>query len=219
MCEREGLSLQAGMHFKPHKPYSILLMSLRPGAPYADQVEAGGAVLIYEGHDVARSAAYPDPKAVDQPLKYPSGKPTQNGRFFKAAQEACTGQTPPEIVKVYEKIKPGIWSYNGMFHLTDAWLARDHQRVVCKFKLVAIEADEALGEIGKNDLPVRRLIPSSVKQEVWKRDGGKCVLCQSSDNLHFDHIVPFSKGGTSVAAKNIQLLCARHNLNKGNQII
>ncbi|WP_298214293.1 HNH endonuclease [Acidocella sp.] len=93
------------------------------------------------------------------------------------------------------------------------------QRVVCKFKLVAIEADKTPGEIGKNDLPVRRLIPSSVKQEVWKRDGGKCVLCQSSDNLHFDHIVPFSKGGTSIAAKNIQLLCARHNLNKGNQII
>jgi 5-methylcytosine-specific restriction endonuclease McrA len=53
---------------------------------------------------------------------------------------------------------------------------------------------------------------------VWRRDGGKCVICGASDELHFDHIVPYSKGGTSLVAENIQLLCARHNLQKRDRI-
>ncbi|MBU1705892.1 hypothetical protein KKG19_04190 [Patescibacteria group bacterium] len=31
-------------------------------------------------------------------------------------------------------------------------------------------------------------------------------------------MVPFSKGGTSLKAENIQLLCARHNLAKRDKI-
>jgi 5-methylcytosine-specific restriction endonuclease McrA len=64
----------------------------------------------------------------------------------------------------------------------------------------------------------RRLIPTSIKLEVWKRDGGKCVVCGAIDELHFDHIIPFSKGGTSLTVDNVQLLCARHNLEKRDNI-
>jgi 5-methylcytosine-specific restriction endonuclease McrA len=64
------------------------------------------------------------------------------------------------------------------------------------------------------DIVHNRLIPTSVKLQVWKRDKGKCVMCSSTDNLHFDHIIPYSKGGSSLIAENIQLLCARHNLEK-----
>ena len=63
-----------------------------------------------------------------------------------------------------------------------------------------------------------RMIPPQVKLEVWKRDKGKCVICGSNDNLHFDHIIPFSKGGSSLVAENIQLLCARHNIAKRDRI-
>jgi 5-methylcytosine-specific restriction endonuclease McrA len=59
-----------------------------------------------------------------------------------------------------------------------------------------------------------RLIPAAVKLAVWKRDLGKCILCASKENLHFDHILPYSKGGTSMSKKNIQLLCMKHNLQK-----
>jgi hypothetical protein len=35
---------------------------------------------------------------------------------------------------------------------------------------------------------------------------------------HFDHIIPYSRGGLSLAAENIQLLCARSNLARHDNI-
>ena len=35
----------------------------------------------------------------------------------------------------------------------------------------------------------------------------------------FDHIVPVAKGGTSLVVENVQLLCARHNLQKSDRIV
>jgi hypothetical protein len=29
----------------------------------------------------------------------------------------------------------------------------------------------------------------AIKIAVWQRDGGKCIVCGGTDNLHFDHIV------------------------------
>ena len=48
-----------------------------------------------------------------------------------------------------------------------------------------------------------RHISNKVRTEVWNRDNGLCVICGSQKNLEFDHIIPFSKGGRSVA-DNIQ---------------
>ena len=73
-------------------------------------------------------------------------------------------------------------------------------------------------DIVNADVKRSRIIPSSIKLEVWKRDNGMCVQCQSKDELHFDHILPFSKGGTSIIVENVQLLCARHNLEKSAKI-
>ncbi len=68
------------------------------------------------------------------------------------------------------------------------------------------------------DLEQTRQIPGKVKLAVFKRDKGVCTQCGAKDNLHFDHILPYSKGGTSLNEENIQLLCARHNLQKSAKI-
>ncbi|HLF05387.1 MAG TPA: HNH endonuclease, partial [Dehalococcoidia bacterium] len=159
-----------------------------------------------------------NPKVVDQPDRFPSGALTQNGKFHQAAQMFKLGQRPPERVRVYEKIRAGIWSYNGVFHLTDSRQERDEHRMVFKFRLAAVEGEEDFAQPPSLNAQPRRVIPTTVKLEVWKRDGGKCVLCGATDELHFDHIVPFSKGGTSLTVANVQLLCARHNLQKHDRI-
>ncbi len=38
-------------------------------------------------------------------------------------------------------------------------------------------------------------------------------------NLHFDHDIPFSKGGSSLTTANVRLLCAKHNLEKSDKIL
>jgi 5-methylcytosine-specific restriction endonuclease McrA len=81
-----------------------------------------------------------------------------------------------------------------------------------------VEGEEDLSAPVRADATRRRVIPTHVKLEVWRRDGGKCVICGASDELHFDHIVPYSKGGASVLVDNIQLLCARHNIQKRDRI-
>jgi hypothetical protein len=83
----------------------------------------------------------------------------------------------------------------------------------------AVEEDQAFAGIREQDPPRRRVIPTAVKIEVWKRDSGRCVICGANDHLHFDHDVPWSKGGASITVENVQLLCARHNLAKHNTIL
>ena len=102
MCQREGVSLQRGMNFQLGHNHSVFLMSVRPNAPYADRFEDSFSTVIYEGHDVPRSAQHTEPKAVDQPERTPGGRLTENGKFHQAAQQYKNGSRPPERVRVYE---------------------------------------------------------------------------------------------------------------------
>ncbi|MCF7869890.1 MAG: HNH endonuclease [Candidatus Omnitrophica bacterium] len=72
-------------------------------------------------------------------------------------------------------------------------------------------------EYGNIPSDSREPIPEEVKNQVWNRDGGKCVKCGSKEKLEFDHIIPISKGGANTA-RNIQLLCERCNREKSNNI-
>ena len=59
-----------------------------------------------------------------------------------------------------------------------------------------------------------------LKVQVLMRDGNRCRLCgvECNDglhNIHFDHIIPWSKGGETVL-ENLQVLCNDCNLAKGN---
>lgn len=62
-----------------------------------------------------------------------------------------------------------------------------------------------------------RYISRPVKDEVWARDGGRCVypdesgrICGSRAGLQFDHVKPWALGGES-GADNVRLLCRAHN--------
>lgn len=64
-----------------------------------------------------------------------------------------------------------------------------------------------------------RHIPQDVKVQVAARDGARCVRCGSTENIQFDHLIPFSRGGSSTDPNNIQLLCGRCNRLKSNRYI
>ncbi len=218
MCDAENVqTLQRGMNFRLNPSYSVILMSQRSNAPYQDRIHSDGVTIEYEGHDMSRRSYDHNPKLEDQPDRLPSGRLTQNGLFIEAISKYKTNKLTPEFIKVYEKIMDGVWSLKGYFGLLDYKIVNDGRRNVFRFILRLSEKQE---HDNKQNIQLShtRLIPSEVKKEVWKRDDGKCVLCDSRENLHFDHDLPFSRGGTSLTAKNVRLLCLKHNLEKSAKI-
>jgi len=220
MCDAEQVqTLQRGMNFRINANYSVILMSQRQNAPYKDRVLSDGITIEYEGHDVPKTSSNIDPKRLNQPRTNISGKLTQNGLFASAVDDYKLGQKKPEIVRAYEKIFPGVWSEKGFFNLIDYKYINVSNRKVFRFFLEKTEIDFNANGIIENKLRQRtRIIPSEIKKIVWERDRGRCVICGSSDELHFDHDLPYSKGGTSITPENVRILCARHNLQKSNKI-
>jgi len=213
LCAREGARLQQGMHYRIGPGHSVVLMSCRAGGVYGDSHDRQTGAIIYQGHDAPRSMNLRRPQLADQPEKTASGRLTQNGSFLKAVELFQMGLRPPEPVRVYQKLAMGVWCYHGRFRLTDAWQEHDGRRKVFRFRL---EPEEPRTEIPL--VPRCRTIPASVRRAVWLRDQGRCVLCGSSEDLHFDHIIPYSRGGCSWRTDNVQLLCSRHNLQKSDSL-
>ena len=214
--KENGKQVTKGINYAIQKNYSIVLMSTLDNAPYNDRIFDTG-IIEYEGHNVPSNES-PNPEMVDQSLLRPSGKPTENGKFFKEVLNFKQGLRKPERVQVYRKLKKGIWVDMGFYELIDAYEKSEKLRKVFKFLLKPIiNVDQS--DNSYIDILHDRKIPGEIQQEVYKRDRGKCRICGSTNNLHFDHILPFSKGGSSKVASNIQLLCARHNLKKGAKFI
>ena len=153
-------------------------MSRRPNAPYADDLSSDEQVLFYEGHDIGRTRSTPNPKTIDQPRINANGRPTENGKFASWVDALKAGRVSPAIFRVYEKMRPGIWTDRGLYLLKDYDYPLVNDRRVFKFRLEQAPFDSSdRNESAPTDLKFSRQIPSSIKQHVYKRDKGKCVMC------------------------------------------
>jgi hypothetical protein len=119
------------------------------------------------------------------------------------------GYTPDEIPLLLERIE----------HIAPETVAFDlHQSAAVAIKKTLegggakLRIEEAVRQEGS-----RPTIPQSVRSAVWRRDGGRCVDCGSNENLHIDHIIPWSRGGSSTV-RNLELRCESCNLKKGAKI-
>jgi hypothetical protein len=68
-----------------------------------------------------------------------------------------------------------------------------------------------------------RYVPVAVREEVWRRDGGRCAFvgsdgrrCNSRHKLELHHLEPFGLGGPSIP-QNLALRCRAHNLYAAEQ--
>ena len=57
-------------------------------------------------------------------------------------------------------------------------------------------------------------IPDRVRDEVYARDGYRCLRCPAEANLTLDHIIPWSEYGPDTP-DNLQTLCRPCNSKKG----
>jgi len=75
---------------------------------------------------------------------------------------------------------------------------------------------------GDSDIPQRRTLKLDVRWRVLKRDNYRCVVCGANPaanhavQLHIDHIIAVTKGGTDDLA-NLRTLCEQCNLGKSGE--
>jgi hypothetical protein len=214
LCILENVkSIQKGMSFRINPRYSVILMSRKNNACYTDKIK-NSETIIYQGHNIPAQTKGEIPELVNQPYYTKKNKLTENGKFALAAYLYKMGKRDTEYVKVYEKIYNGVWIDRGLFMLVDYEYVSDGKRMIFNFLLEPFHNFK----VDRLEKFSSRYIPSDVKKSVWKRDGGKCVICGTQNNLHFDHDLPYSKGGSSINEKNVRILCAKCNLSKSDKI-
>lgn len=219
LCNFEDVqTLQRWMNYRLNPQYSVVLMSRRSNAPYNDKILDDWITIHYEWHDVPNTKELTkDPKELDQEQYTKSWWLTQNWYFIKSVKWYKNWLHQPEIIKIYEKLLPWVWSFKWFFNLIDYIIKFDWKRNVFVFTLT-LNDNNSINVKSSNKIAHNRLIPSEIKKEVRKRDWWKCVLCWSDKNLHFDHDLPFSKWGSSITLQNIKILCAVCNLKKSDKI-
>jgi len=92
-------------------------------------------------------------------------------------------------------------------------LVRDRQRRRAR------KLERAHAALAQEQEPVQRRepIPREVRLAVFERDGGRCVECEATFDLQYDHVIPVSMGGATTV-QNLQLLCAPCNQRKGGAL-
>jgi len=110
-----------------------------------------------------------------------------------------------------EDIDPSMTDDEIKIHIKHFIFKREDKFSKIKKEVERFERFEKLNPI------YREQIPEEVRMYVWRRDNGRCVLCNSNKDLEFDHIIPLSEGGSNTE-RNIQLLCSNCNKKKSNKI-
>lgn len=115
---------------------------------------------------------------------------------------------PTELVAISVALTSGPW-----------WMAEEEVPRAFNQALAAgsIPLDGLLRKL--HVLPARQRrkpVPPGVREQVFDRDGHRCLRCGSPDNLTIDHIKPVSDGGSN-AKRNLQTLCQSCNSTKGTK--
>lgn len=74
----------------------------------------------------------------------------------------------------------------------------------------------AHGGVCRSDIK-KRHVTKAIKNDIMNRDGGKCLKCNSTENLTIDHITPLAVGGDN-DYNNLQTLCSKCNSKKSTSI-
>ena len=197
MISREGVQFTKSMNYRETGPLPSVFLVIRRDGEFKDVWDVENFVFIYEGHD---STTVESGKSENQLLMYEGGKLSDNGKFYKAAQNFKDGvHKVPLPIQVYEKIATGAWYDKGLFDLIDAEGVKEGGRTVYKFHL------SPAGSIGfSEDSPEHRerMLPTEVKETAWEKGKGRCAQCGSQLDLYF-----VSKDGEDTS---VQLLCGAH---------
>jgi len=181
------------------------------------QGEQGWQRIEFGIDDVGLSSRWTIP-----PRFYVSLRPTvfEKVQVFQREEPIYLGTWSP--VQDYAEMEGKFWWHRDKFWVSTMYTEEEARLLLWEKgrreerKLERLAKAKAAAKEAREEAS-RERIPEEVRLLVWERDGGRCVECGSTEDLEFDHIIPVSKGGSNTE-KNVQLLCARCNREKGDRI-
>lgn len=98
------------------------------------------------------------------------------------------------------------WWWRGAFY----WESGDYNPEELRALLLMLERDDLQGLAWELKLHPAKPIPENVARVVFKRDGGRCLVCGGNEQIQFTHVVAQSRGGSN-DPHNVHLVCAGCN--------
>lgn len=135
-------------------------------------------------------------------------------RFAESLEVEIDAETAKRIARSADGTPLDV--LNRLRHIRDYAQTRANGKITTEVAAEALKLLPAAGEANEAG-DDRTSIPSEVRREVWRRDGGRCVRCGSRERLEYDHIIPVARGGSNTA-RNVELLCEACNRRKSDLI-
>jgi len=115
-------------------------------------------------------------------------------------------ESRPEALRSYAVFEGMLWRSDRELEPSDWATLIENEARRERAVLTALKAPRTSSE--------RISISIETRDEVWRRDLGRCTRCGGREHLEFDHIVPIAMGGSNTS-RNIELLCESCNRRKG----
>jgi 5-methylcytosine-specific restriction endonuclease McrA len=93
------------------------------------------------------------------------------------------------------------------------WEGKDFDICQSCLSILYITHNSNIDKKNESVVITRKRITEELRDQVFNKSGGQCVLCKSKEKLQVDHILPFSVGGKTTI-ENLQALCKKCNLIK-----
>jgi 5-methylcytosine-specific restriction endonuclease McrA len=114
-----------------------------------------------------------------------------------------------------------LWMFHDRFFWDDEGLGEEDVKALLlqreRRQQQKLQSARSLMRAEEAGRPKRTPVPTELRRAVFERDGGKCVECEGSFDLQYDHILPAAHGGATTV-ENLQLLCADCNRQKSDTI-
>jgi hypothetical protein len=163
-----------------------------------------------------------DPKPLHA---FKSGKLTWQGISERIYMSIIEKQKKTPVIVAKHQSRTW-WMFENEFYWTDVDVKPDDAKALIlapeirkkqKIEREIEKAKATIAQVARLKSDSRQPIPDDIKMFVWQRDNGRCVKCGSNKSLEFDHIIPFSQGGSNTA-RNLQILCETCNRSKGGNL-
>ena len=153
--------------------------------------------------------------------------PFAGGDMTQAEVQARYDEVLSSLAEGKSKTEDDIWDDVRLLHFMRPEMWEELQQyepedVSCKIfgHVCPVFSLQSGATETKDCRPDGRAVPRNVMLKVVRRDNHVCQLCHTyvpDDQVEFDHIIPFSRGGATTV-ENIRLLCRACNRKKTNAL-